>query len=46
MIWIIVAIIGIAGLTSLFDTNPDRTMNEYCKLECKESKIRDCSICC
>jgi len=46
MLWIIIAIIGVAGLTALFENNSESAMDEYCKLECKERKIRDCSICC
>ena len=42
--------IGITALITLFALmdilSPRQRMEEYCRLECKESKIRDHSICC
>ena len=43
-------VIGLATLLALFALldvlSPRQRMEEYCRLECKESKIRDHSICC
>lgn len=42
--------IGVTALIALFALmdmlSPRQRMEEYCRLECKESKIRDHSICC
>lgn len=43
-------IIGLSVLLALFALtdalSPRQRMEEYCRLECKENKIRDHSICC
>ena len=41
---IFVAVIGAAVLLNIDTT--DAVMDEFCRLECKERKIRDYSICC
>ena len=46
MLWTMLAIIGLGGLTALFEKESDMTIDKYCKLECKENRIGDCSICC
>lgn len=37
-------VIGAAALFS--NSNTDTVMDEYCRLECKDRKIKDYSICC
>ena len=38
------AVIGLSTLLS--NSNTDTVIDEYCRLECKECKIQDYSICC
>jgi hypothetical protein len=47
MIVILLLVFAAVGAITLLGGNNDNTaMDEYCRLECKDRKIQDHSICC
>jgi hypothetical protein len=47
MVLLIIALIAaIAGVSFIDNNNTSNVMNEYCKLECQERKIRKYKFCC
>ena len=46
LLFMTVNIAVIAAAVFLSRGNSETVMDEYCRLECKESRIQDYSICC